>query len=87
MDKVTSRAEALRRQIAVTEEELGRLKEQLAAVEGKQLENVNGLSSRDGPSPLSEGRWPLSAEEYRRYGRQMIVPNVGIQGEFPCISV
>lgn len=25
-------------------------------------------------------KWPLSAEEYTRYGRQMIVPSVGLQG-------
>lgn len=26
-------------------------------------------------------RWPLLQEEYRRYGRQMIMPEVGLQGE------
>ena len=25
-------------------------------------------------------RWPLEAEEYTRYGRQMIMPEVGLQG-------
>jgi adenylyltransferase/sulfurtransferase len=25
-------------------------------------------------------KWPLSPEEYKRYGRQMIVPNIGLQG-------
>lgn len=27
-------------------------------------------------------KWPLSAQEYDRYGRQLVLPNVGIQGAF-----
>lgn len=27
-------------------------------------------------------RWPLDTDEYKRYGRQMIVPQVGIDGCF-----
>lgn len=83
MEGATSSAEALRKQIAATEEELRRLKEQLVAVEGKEEEHLNGLSLQEQPSPVTEGRWPLSQEEYKRYGRQMIVPNIGIQGKFP----
>lgn len=29
-----------------------------------------------------DSRWPLDADEYKRYGRQMIVPQVGIDGCF-----
>lgn len=25
-------------------------------------------------------KWPLDAEEYRRYGRQMIMPEIGLEG-------
>ena len=28
-----------------------------------------------------EGRWPLLAEEYKRYGRQMILPEIGLHGQ------
>ena len=80
MDKATSSAEVLRRQIAATEQELRRLREQLAAVEAKEVEDLNGLSLED--HPVTQGKWPLELEEYKRYGRQMIVPNVGIQGDF-----
>lgn len=80
MDAATQSADALRRQITVTEEELRRLKEQLAAVEAQEVGDLRGLSLQDGPSPVTQGRWPLSSEEYKRYGRQMIVPNIGIQG-------
>lgn len=80
MDAATHSADALRKQIAATEEELRKLKEQLVAVEAQELKNLNGLSLNDGPHPVTQGKWPLSAEEYKRYGRQMIVPNIGIQG-------
>lgn len=41
------------------------------------------------PTPLGSGNsatsseveWPLEAEEYRRYGRQLIMPEVGLQGQ------
>ncbi|KAK4894510.1 hypothetical protein LTR28_002043, partial [Elasticomyces elasticus] len=39
------------------------------------------LSSGDVSSPSSKGRWPLSTEEYRRYGRQLILHEVGLQGQ------
>ncbi len=51
---------------------LAKLKKELAAAE---KEVVGGERNRVGG-----GRWPLRGEEYRRYGRQMIVPSVGIQG-------
>lgn len=77
MNSATASAESLRKQIAATEDELKRLKEQLACVEAQDgLEGLH-LASDD---PVIERKWPLSAEEYRRYGRQMIVPSIGIDG-------
>ena len=83
MDVVTQHAEALRRQIVATEEELRSLKEQLAGVEAQNSveKAFDGVSLQE-PRPVTQGKWPLSAEEYKRYGRQMIVPNIGIQGQF-----
>ena len=91
MDAATQSAEALRKQIAATEEELRRLKEQLASVEAQGsvqgvATELDGLSLRE-PRPVTQGKWPLSAAEYKRYGRQMIVPNIGIQGWFSCTSI
>lgn len=37
-------------------------------------------SNNSGSSP-SDRRWPLSADEYQRYGRQLIMPEVGLQGQ------
>lgn len=81
MDAATQSAEALKRQIATTEEELKRLKEQLAVIEPQSSieEAVDGLEL--GAGPVTTGKWPLELDEYKRYGRQMIVPNIGIQGE------
>jgi hypothetical protein len=80
MNSANAGAEALKKQILETEAQLQRLKDQLAQVEAGSLEqSVNGLSVSE--SPVTEDRkWPLSAEEYKRYGRQMIVHSIGIQG-------
>jgi hypothetical protein len=89
MDSATQSADALRRQIAATEEELKRLKAQLASVEAH--DGTNGVEKSlqdldvDDASPVTHGKWPLSADEYKRYGRQMIVPSIGIQGIFYSI--
>ena len=31
-------------------------------------------------------RWPLHPDEYRRYGRQMIMPEIGLQGWLAPLS-
>jgi adenylyltransferase/sulfurtransferase len=33
------------------------------------------------PGDSTERRWPLEKNEYKRYGRQLIMPEVGLQGE------
>lgn len=33
------------------------------------------------PVKSTHGRWPLESEEYKRYGRQMILPEVGLHGQ------
>ncbi len=82
MDAATQSAEALKKQIATMEEQLKRLKEQLIAVEAQSsIENTLGGLGLGG-GPVTTGKWPLELEEYKRYGRQMIVPNIGIQGWF-----
>lgn len=34
------------------------------------------------PEQQSQGDWPLSQDEYARYGRQMIMPEWGLPGVF-----
>jgi adenylyltransferase/sulfurtransferase len=86
MDSLSQRAAALKQQIIATEKELNRLKSLLTEVEETQAKNTTPppppqaeLISQDEIRP-PKPKWPLSSEEYKRYGRQMIVPNVGIQG-------
>jgi len=33
---------------------------------------------------LEERKWPLEQNEYKRYGRQLIMPEIGLQGELAC---
>lgn len=74
--------ESLRQEITATEHHLSRLKDELAVLEqnstsaGDSRDLTGNGERRDGPGQ----KWPLSLEEYKRYGRQMIVPQVGIQG-------
>ncbi|KAG0651098.1 Sulfurtransferase uba4 [Hyphodiscus hymeniophilus] len=82
MESANASAEALRKQIVCTEAELARLKLQLAQVEaGASAQETDGLSiDEQSASPVTK-KWPLLPEEYKRYGRQMIVPSIGIQGQ------
>jgi hypothetical protein len=85
-----TRSSTLRSRISGLEAELTKLKQELAQVEAETLTNyahgevidakVMSKLSLNGSSVTPEQTWPLSAEEYKRYGRQMIVPSVGIQG-------
>ena len=74
MDSANASAEALRKQISEAEDQLSLLKKQLAQVEAAST--VNSIKDIN----LNDHKWPLSGEEYKRYGRQLIVPSVGIQG-------
>lgn len=70
----------LRREIAAKESELADLNSQLALAESsKRAEDEDDTSS--------PWRWPLSREEYDRYGRQMVVPSFGLQGTFPWLMI
>lgn len=82
MDSLERTCASLRVQIATTETQLAGLRRELESAEKAALEikkqetterenNGNGSRTRD---------WPLLNEEYRRYGRQMIVPQLGLQG-------
>lgn len=65
----------LRREIATRESELADLRSRLAVAETAQ---------RNATAP-HKWNWPLEEHEYQRYGRQMIVPNFGLDGTFLTI--
>lgn len=83
MDTAEERAGQLRQQIARAEAELQALKEQLAQIESAQ--ETQGAET-NGAEETAEWKWPLSAAEYERYGRQLILPNVGINGTLICTT-
>ena len=85
MEAANISAETLRNQIAATEKQLQELRDQLAGVESldkadaqlpQPREDVQLQDSRGGDVP----KWPMTQEEYNRYGRQMIVSSIGIKG-------
>ncbi|KAF2157669.1 Molybdopterin-synthase sulfurtransferase [Myriangium duriaei CBS 260.36] len=39
------------------------------------------FASTPAPSASEGKQWPLSADEYKRYGRQLIMPEVGLEGQ------
>ncbi|PSR92264.1 hypothetical protein BD289DRAFT_472967 [Coniella lustricola] len=84
------RAAQLRERICKAENELQALKEQLAEVEAAEEANEGlqlqaELQDKSATEQSSEAeaawKWPLEAQEYERYGRQLILPHVGIQGQ------
>lgn len=89
MESANASAEALRKQILETEAQLQRLKDQLAQVEAESVVQAGGVdeTSISGSLVTEDRKWPLSAEDYKRYGRQMIVPSIGIQGMFYILLI
>ncbi len=76
MSGSNSAAQVLRHRIQNLETELKDLKKQLLETEAEEAPH----SSVD---PAGEWTWPLASEEYQRYGRQMIMPEIGLQGRLP----
>lgn len=71
---------SLRAQIEATEAQLATLKRDLVNAEKAAAAKSETASSAGNHVESLDGtrrRWPLLQEEYRRYGRQMIVPQVG----------
>ena len=87
--------ERLRSQISSLESVLSDLREQLVEAESQARPQSNGTSvkrkreglealSQDTPDSPPEGAsstWPLPLDNYKRYGRQMILPQVGLEGQ------
>lgn len=79
MDNLERTCASLRAQIAATETQLAGLRRELESAE-KAAIDTKKHDATDENKGHGEGPWPMLNEEYRRYGRQMIVPQLGIQG-------
>ncbi|KAI9374139.1 hypothetical protein BJX61DRAFT_338969 [Aspergillus egyptiacus] len=81
MDDLDHKCASLRTEIAATEARLAQLKLELQEAEEAALKRTQNATDLDTISSQPRTNWPLSKEEYRRYGRQMIVSQVGLQGQ------
>lgn len=84
MENLEQTCASLRAQIAATEAQLADLKCELklaeqAAADVKAQDTARTIAA-DKRSDNETRKWPLLGEEYKRYGRQMIVPQLGLQG-------
>lgn len=87
-----SAVETLRFEIATLEAQLTHLRTQLAEAESSDASKIvseSGSCSADtapdppiAPKQTCDWGWPLDAEDYKRYGRQMIMPEIGLEGWF-----
>lgn len=93
MEAIGGLVQRLRYQITAVETVLSDLKSQLAKAEqeaGQRTKSTqsNGQSYTSCIDPIEEvmgsehvvRTWMLEPEEYKRYGRQLIMPEVGIKG-------
>jgi adenylyltransferase/sulfurtransferase len=78
MEAVNAKPGPLRNEILTAEAQLRNPKEEAQVEASATAQDLQGLSFAE----QSCKEWPLSGEEYQRYGRQMIVPDIGIQGLF-----
>lgn len=99
MNHTSEALHTLRLQIQGLEDELITLKRQLAKAEVVDLSepsqpinpgaavSIDAEISAEQPTPgkdeENDWRWPLDADEYRRYGRQMIMPEISLEGFIP----
>ena len=81
---------ALRLTIAAVEQNLNVLRDSLAVLELQESHSNGTASDHDQSYPIStletaamfdEEYKELDLEHYRRYGRQMILPEFGLQGQ------
>ncbi|KAL2883286.1 hypothetical protein SGCOL_001480 [Colletotrichum sp. CLE4] len=71
-----SKVEELRRKVAEAELDLQNLKEQLASAEQEAQEEEQTSAS----ASAQPWKWPLQPDDYERYGRQLIIPQILIIG-------
>jgi adenylyltransferase/sulfurtransferase len=83
MDGQNLSADALQEQISATEKKLAELKEQL-----RKIEDTDKAEAQPDATSTAAGseKWPLTPEEYNRYGRQMIVPSIGLKGKHDIVT-
>lgn len=81
--------EELRLQLRTIEADAAALKAQIAEAEAHRIPTQDKLAQEiaetQGCSVHNEP-WPLQPGEYQRYGRQMIIPEIGLEGWLVTLS-
>lgn len=75
--------EAILADISAYELRVEQLKQELAEIEAGDLEKVAEEKNTDDVKQAessASSRWPLPIGDYKRYGRQMIMPEIGLKG-------
>ncbi|KAL4894732.1 Molybdopterin-synthase sulfurtransferase [Aspergillus ambiguus] len=86
MDDLEKTCASLREQISATETQLAGLKRALEEAERAAAHTKAHSADNEDNRDEKPRRWPLLDEEYRRYGRQMIVPQLGLPGQLKLRS-
>ena len=88
----------IRAHVSALEAQILSLKEELAFIDhGSDTLSENGQAGPNHQThvscassmPATNRKWPLALGEYKRYGRQMIMPEIGLQGTahiYPCLT-
>lgn len=77
MEGTSDRATELKRRIAEAERQVEALRAQLDELESPSL----GSGDAKAAAAAVPWKWPLGEREYIRYGRQLVLPTVGIKGQ------
>lgn len=82
MGKIDDHIEKLRARLQSVESEADSLRTQIAEAEDSTLPHSLGEKSGKTQEPWepSGEPWTLQPGEYQRYGRQMIMPEIGLEG-------
>ncbi|KAL6716139.1 hypothetical protein ACLMJK_005705 [Lecanora helva] len=80
MEHTRDRADQLRARIASVESTLNDLKAELTEAK-KNLPDSTLHNHRATNATNDASAWPLQNTEYQKYGRQMILPQIGLQGQ------
>ena len=79
MDDIGHRAEELRDQIEGVEQRLATLRDELARCDLVETEPSTSAAA-------IKPKMALPRQDYARYGRQMIVPNIGLEGNMALLG-
>jgi hypothetical protein len=73
------KVEELLLRVRAAEEELARLRAELQAAEDET--KTHPAPGPDQTTSEKPWKWPLPPEDYERYARQLIIPQVGVPGK------